>query len=44
MNWEVTHSCGHIESHMIVAAFAYQAKTRALQLKRRKCTTCYRAG
>lgn len=44
MNWDVTHSCGHIENHLIVAAFAYQAETRALQLKRRKCTSCYRAG
>ena len=44
MNWEVTHSCGHTESHTIVTAFGYQAETRALQLKRRKCTNCYRAG
>lgn len=44
MNWEVIHSCGHIESHLIVAQFAYVAETRARQLKRRKCTDCYRIG
>ncbi len=44
MNWEVTHSCGHTETHMIVAQFAYLGETRARQLKRRKCTACYRAG
>lgn len=43
MNWEVIHSCGHIESHLIVADFAYVAETRARQLKRRKCNDCYRA-
>jgi hypothetical protein len=44
MNWEVTHSCGHIETHLIVVQFAYLGETRARQLKRRKCTACYRAG
>ena len=44
MNWEVTHSCGHIENHLIVADFAYVAETRARQLKRRKCASCYRTG
>ena len=44
MNWEVVHSCGHLETHSIVADFAYVAETRARQLKRRKCATCYRAG
>lgn len=41
MNWEVVHSCGHIETHSIVADFSYVAETRARQLKRRKCAACY---
>ena len=43
MYWDVTHSCGHSERHLIVATFAYQADAKALQLKRRWCTACYRA-
>jgi hypothetical protein len=44
MHWDVTHSCGHIERHLIVVQFAYLGETRARQLKRRKCTSCYSAG
>ncbi len=44
MHREITHSCGHIERHLIVVQFAYEGDTKARQLERRKCTDCYRAG
>lgn len=44
MHREITHSCGHIERHLILAQFAYEGETKAHQLERRKCTDCRRAG
>ncbi len=44
MHREITHSCGHVERHLIVVQFAYEGDTKARQLERRKCTDCYRAG
>lgn len=44
MHREVTHSCGHIERHLILAQFAYEGETKAHQFERRKCTDCTRAG
>ena len=44
MHREITHSCGHLERHLIVVQFAYEGDAKARQLERRKCTDCYRAG
>lgn len=44
MHRDITHSCGHIERHLIIVQFAYEGDTKARQLERRKCTICYRTG
>lgn len=36
MHWDITHSCGHTEKHLVMGQFAYESEVRARQIKCRK--------
>lgn len=44
MEREITHSCGHVERHVVGGMFASDGDAQARKLARMKCKPCYKAG